>query len=83
VKKADAMMDTLATHLDVLVLKSLDIESDRRYGLDCFVTFVLKSVENGGFSSIVQAENQDADLFGSKEAIEQPAHQYSHLCRDI
>ena len=45
--------DERPSYLDILVLQCLYVEADRWNSLDCFVAFILESIENGGLASIV------------------------------
>jgi hypothetical protein len=66
------------SYLDVLVLECFYIEANRWYSLDSLVAFVLKSIQNCRLAGIVKTKDQNANLLAAKEAIKQPAHQYSH-----
>ena len=62
---ADALHRHIAgyTHLYILILKRLHIESNGGYGLDRLVWFVLEAVEDSGFPRIVQTEDKNANFF--------------------
>ena len=62
------------THLYILILQRLHIEPNRRNRLDGLVGLVLETVQDGGLSGIVQAEDQYSDLLGPEETLEESAH---------
>ena len=55
------------THLYILVLQGLNVEPDRRDRLDGLVALVLEPIEDRGLPGIVQAEDEHAYLFVSKQ----------------
>jgi hypothetical protein len=69
----------IVSYLDVLVLKRLDVETNCRYSLHCFIALILKSVQDGRFSCVIQSKNQNADLLGTEEALEDLAKQNTHM----
>lgn len=68
------------THLklNILVLKGLDVEADRRDGLDVVVGLVLQAVQDRRLARVVQTEDQDADLLRPKQGLEDSAQDDAH-----
>ena len=58
------------TYFDIFILQGFHVESNGRYGLYRFVTFVLQSIQNGGLTGIVQSQNQYPYLLGTEQAFE-------------
>ena len=68
-----------SAYLYILVLQCLYIKSNRWNGLHCLVAFVLQPVKNRGFTSVVETENQDPYLLGSKQGLEDFTHHDAHF----
>lgn len=60
------------THLYIFILQRFNVKPDCRYSLHSLVTFILQSIEDGRLAGIVQAEDEDSDLFRTEEALEEP-----------
>lgn len=67
------------THLYILVLQCLHIETNRGDRLHRFVTFILQPVENCSFSGIIKSQDQDSHLLRAEKTFKYFAKQDSHV----
>eukprot|EP00438_Fugacium_kawagutii_P017659 Skav201276 [mRNA] locus=scaffold2058:154559:155204:- [translate_table: standard] len=77
-KSADLVLASHIPHveLDVLVLNSLNIESNCRNGGDYFSQ--LQSVEDGGLAGRIETKHQNPHLFGSNHPCPNLAKEHAH-----